>query len=72
MTLVPCQSHLAALRGSWKKYIGLHYRRLDRALVWSLVLADAFRPHQRLFDVGWSLQFGPSLFGINERVVSLS
>lgn len=48
MTLVTCQSNLAALRGSWKKYIGLHYRRLGRALLWSLVLADAFRPYQRL------------------------
>lgn len=36
------------------------------------MLADALRPYQRIFDVGWSLQFGPSLFGISERVVSSS
>lgn len=44
----------------------MHCMSLDRALM----LADAMGFHQRLFGTVWSLQFGPSLFGIYERVVS--
>lgn len=44
----------------------MHCMSLDMALT----LADAMGFHQRLFDIVWSLQFGPSLFGIYERVVS--
>lgn len=44
----------------------MHCMSLDRALT----LVDAMGFHQRLFDNVWSLQFGPSSFGIYERVVS--